>query len=128
MNGTSDPILPFQGGAVGRRKHDQAARGSVLSTQASVQYWVRHNGTDTTATTTELTDSDPDEDSRIRVARYGNGRDGSEVLLYEVRGGGHTEPSLSQHYGWLYRRIVGPQNHDIEMADVVWQFFQRHQR
>lgn len=128
MNGTADPILPFAGGAVGRRKSDQEARGSTLSAQETVQYWTLHNGTDSKAVITELPDIDADEDSSIRVTSYGHGREGSEVVLYEVRGGGHTEPSLSQHYGWLYRRIVGPQNHDIEMAEEVWRFFQRHHR
>ena len=76
----------------------------------------------------ELPDVDSDDGSTIRVTAYANGQQGAEVVLYEVRGGGHTEPSLSQHYGWVYRRIVGPQNHDIEMAEVVWRFFQRHHR
>ncbi|MEJ2646674.1 MAG: prolyl oligopeptidase family serine peptidase, partial [Gammaproteobacteria bacterium] len=128
MNGTADPILPFKGGYVGRRKRDQEARGSVLSARETVQFWVKHDGADPTPTIEDLPDRDPDDGSRVRVETYANGKDGSEVVFYEVQGGGHTEPSLSQHYGWLYRRIVGPQNHDIEMADAVWAFFQRHHR
>jgi len=50
------------------------------------------------------------------------------VVLYEVRGGGHTEPGLRERYGRLYRLIVGPQNHDTEMAEEVWRFFNHHQR
>lgn len=128
MNGTADPILPFRGGAVGRRERDREERGSVLSAHDSVLFWVRQNGTATQPVTGELPDRDPNDGGRIRVERYAGGHDGSEVLLYAVEGGGHTEPSPSQRYGWLYRRIVGAQNHDIEMAEIVWRFFQRHHR
>ncbi|KPK37632.1 MAG: hypothetical protein AMJ69_10865 [Gammaproteobacteria bacterium SG8_47] len=128
MNGTADPILPYAGGPVGRRQRDQQQRGSVLSTEDSVKYWVTHNGTETKPVIGTLADVEPDDGGQVSVATYGSGRAGTEVVLYRVQGGGHTEPSLSEHYGWLYRRVVGPQNHDIEMADVVWRFFQRHQR
>jgi polyhydroxybutyrate depolymerase len=49
-------------------------------------------------------------------------------VLYEVRGGGHTEPSLTEHNRRLYKRIVGPQNRDIEMAEEVWSFFKNRRR
>lgn len=40
-------------------------------------------------------------------------------------GGGHSEPSLVERYSRIYQRVVGRQNHDVEMAEVVWQFFRR---
>ena len=62
----------------------------------------------------------------IHIERYSGGKAGSEVVLYEVRGGGHTEPSRSERYGFLYRLVVGRQNGDMEMADEVWKFFSAH--
>jgi poly(3-hydroxybutyrate) depolymerase len=47
------------------------------------------------------------------------------VEHYEVVGGGHTEPSVAQRYGPIYKAIVGSQNGDIEMADEVWSFFEQ---
>ena len=37
MNGTADPILPYEGGEVAK---GWGKRGSVISTEASTQYWI----------------------------------------------------------------------------------------
>ncbi len=37
--------------------------------------------------------------------------------------GGHSEPSLREQLGWLYKQIIGKQNRDIEIAEEVWMFF-----
>ena len=38
MNGTDDPILPFHGGGVGRRKSHKEERGTVISTAGTIKY------------------------------------------------------------------------------------------
>ena len=43
-------------------------------------------------------------------------------------GAGHTEPSISEQYSGIYEAIVGIQNHDIEMAEIVWEFFKDKSR
>ena len=68
-------------------------------------------------------DVDSTDKSTVTRYIYPNGKDNTEVMLYQVQGGGHTEPSRSEHYRRLYKWIVGPQNYDIEMADEVWAFF-----
>ena len=128
MNGGADPFVPWQGGAVGRNRKTREERGTVLSIPASVKFWVDHNAITAAPVSRDLPDIDADDHSTVHVTRYGGGRDGSEVVLYEVRGGGHTEPSLAEHYGKLYQRIVGEQNRDVEMAKEVWRFFSRHHR
>ena len=128
MNGSADPFQPWQGGVVGRGNKADAIRGTVISVADSVAFWVNHNAITAAPISRDLPDIDTHDDSTVRVTRYTGGRDGSEVVLYAVRGGGHTEPSLSEHYSFLYRLIVGPQNGDIEMAEEVWRFFSRHHR
>jgi polyhydroxybutyrate depolymerase len=125
MNGTDDPLVPYEGGQVGKRR---SQRGEVLSTQASIDYWVRHDGADPNPHTQVLTDRDRRDGGRVYVHRYRNGEESHEVMLYEVRGGGHTEPSLSEHYSRLWLLLVGPQNRDIEMAEEVWAFFKNKRR
>lgn len=125
MNGTADPLLPYQGGAVGKQ---EAGRGEALSTPATVNYWVKVNGTDTTPLVHAFPDRTPKDKSTVTRYTYKNGKDHTEVVLYKVQGGGHTEPSLSEHYGRVYKWIVGPQNDDIEMADEVWAFFNNKTR
>ena len=39
MNGTEDPLLPYEGGEMASN------RGTVLSTQESIDYWITRNGT-----------------------------------------------------------------------------------
>lgn len=126
MNGTEDPILPYQGGRVGKGELQNKERGSVLSTTETIKYWLTNN----------VISSDPNEKvfpninrrdgSTVHLKQYTGDKNNTEVVLYEIRGGGHTEPSLTQHYRRLYKFVVGKQNKDIEMAEEVWKFFDRN--
>lgn len=123
MNGTDDPLLPYQGGLVGREKD---GRGETASAMDSVQYWLDVNGITAKAAIHEFPDISTKDHSTVVSYAYANDDKSPEVVLYEVRGGGHTEPSKTEHYRRLYKLIVGTQNHDIEMAEEVWRFFARH--
>lgn len=117
MNGTDDPILPYDGGQMASN------RGEVLSTDNTISYWVQRNETDTTPEITELPNLNTDDGSTITEYLYKNGANGTEVGLYKVNNGGHTEPSLSERYSALFLLLVGNQNGDIEMANEIWDFF-----
>jgi polyhydroxybutyrate depolymerase len=125
MNGTADPLMPYKGGRVGEDKY---ARGTVLSTDASVHYWIRLDGTKTQPVVYRFPDVDPEEKSTVVRYSYTGGKDNTEVVLYEVINGGHSEPSKREKYRWFYKHIAGNQNHDIEMADEVWGFFRNKSR
>lgn len=120
MNGTDDPLLPYLGGEVGDSKH---GRGTVMSTPLSVDYWLKVNGLENDPEKYDFPDLDKKDKSTVTRLSYGTGKHNNEVVLYKVMQGGHTEPSRKEHYRRLYKRIVGPQNYDIEMAEEVWQFF-----
>jgi polyhydroxybutyrate depolymerase len=117
MNGTEDPLVPYDGGQIASN------RGEVISTDESINYWIARNNTQTEATEEILEDKDPDDESTITKFVYENGTNDTEVVLYRVDGGGHTEPSLVEKFGAIYLAIVGVQNHDLEMAEEVWEFF-----
>lgn len=125
MNGTRDPFVPYQGGAVGRRKHQQG-RGSVISTSDTIEYWLNHNGIISNPRVKFLPNRNKRDGSTVRMKQYFRRENNTEVVLYKVVGGGHTEPSLSEHYRRLYKIVVGTQNEDIEMAEEVWKFFERN--
>ncbi len=125
MNGTEDPILPYEGGGVGKRKSHQEDRGSVLSTAESLKYWLTNNEITSQPVTRKYPDINKRDKSTVHTKQYFNKKNDTEVILFEIRGGGHTEPSLTEHYSWLYSLIVGRQNRDIEMAEEVWKFFDR---
>ena len=117
MNGTEDPINPYEGGEM------SGNRGEVLSGQATIDYWVNRNQTESTPTVTDLANTDTGDNSTVKKHLYSNGSNNTEVVFYEVIGGGHTEPSISERYGNLFKAVVGEQNGDIEMANEVWDFF-----
>ena len=117
MNGTSDPILPYNGGQIG------TDRGIVLSTIDTVNFWINRNQTDTGPVQPVITDIDQSEDSTVLHYTYANGVNGATVEHYEVVNGGHTEPSIQERYGRLFKLIVGEQNGDLEMAEEIWKFF-----
>jgi polyhydroxybutyrate depolymerase len=120
IHGTQDPLVPWDGGDVQvfRRK-----RGRVLSASETVAFWVKHNGCAPTPVITYEPDQDPTDGTKVRREEYRSGKDGSEVLLYAVEGGGHTWPG-----GWQYlpERIIGKTCRDLQASEVIWEFFKRY--
>lgn len=119
MNGTEDLILPDEGGAMAEE------RGEVFSAQETIEYWVDRNETDMTPIVTDLLDTNIEDNSTVKKHLYINGTNNTEVAFYQIIGGGHTEPSISERYTNLFLETanLGNQNGDIEMATEVWEFF-----
>lgn len=121
MNGTLDPLLPYDGGEVAA---GTAGRGTVLSAQASVDFWVAFNQTSTQPIVRSFDDQNLDDSSTVRSLTYAAGIEDTEVVLYEINGGGHLEPSIQEQYRGFVENSLGAQNHDIEMSTEIWEFFQ----
>lgn len=122
INGTEDPLMPFEGGNVA---NDAFQRGSVLSTPASVELWAKLSGAASSSEVTPMPDLSAEDDSRVFRETHAlrNGR--PAVVLYRIEGGGHLEPSREERYPHWLSRWLGAQNADIEMAEEVWAFFER---
>lgn len=122
MNGDNDPMMPWRGGEVrvlGR------AYGTVLSTEATVDFWRTAARLPDEPTIERLPDRAPNDGCRVEVRRW-KGRDaGPEVVLYAVLGGGHQIPGAKTPKA---PRLVGDQCMDIQATEVVWSFFARHRR
>jgi polyhydroxybutyrate depolymerase len=125
MNGTQDPLLPYNGGEVAP---SIGGRGTVLSTQTSIDYWIDVNQTDSIAAIVNFPDIHSGDDSSVERLTYPNGIDGTQVVLYKVSGGGHVEPSIREQYSAIVELYLGKQNHDIEMAQEIWDFFKSKTR
>lgn len=117
MNGTSDPVIPYNGGSM------TFNRGEVFSTDSTVSYWAKRNQTDILPEITMMPDINTNDNSTVTKSLYKNGSNGTEVALYKVTNGGHTEPSVAERYSALFLLAVGKQNGDIEMANEIWNFF-----
>ncbi len=127
MNGTNDPLVPYEGGPVtirsllGRRAQNLPlpSRGKVLSTDATVAYWKRHNGIHSEGKTTILPNSDPEDGCRVQKTVWA-GEDGVSVVLYKIMGGGHGLPGRAQY---LSKEKIGNICQDIDGMEEVWRFF-----
>lgn len=63
--------------------------------------------------------------STVERQRFGPGDDGRELWFYKAVGMGHTWPNPIQIPQGLWSRF-GKTNQDLDFADEVWAFFQRH--
>lgn len=115
-NGTEDPITPFEGG-------DADGRGPYLSAPDTRRQWARANKADTTRRTeTVLPDRNPDDGSVVICEDDPAGEHGAPVRFCRIEGGGHTMPSIEHGLPRWVRRIIGPQNRDVEGARLAWEF------
>jgi polyhydroxybutyrate depolymerase len=118
MNGTADPMNPYEGGTVALYGI-WGNRGTVRSTKDTIGYWAALAGYTTPPEITLLPDQDRSDGSTVERRRWhGLGR--RDVALDTIRGGGHTVP----HPRVRLPRILGPTNGDIVAAREIWSFFE----
>jgi len=122
INNSDDPLVPFDGGDIYGHFH-RVRLGKVLSVDESIQFWVKVNKCSTIPFKAEEPDKDPGDGTRVEKTHYGNGIDGSEVVLYKVEGGGHTWPGGFQYLPvWM----IGKTSRDIDANEIIWAFFRKH--
>jgi polyhydroxybutyrate depolymerase len=121
MNGTADPLIPYQGG----RGTSRLAVDGFWSTEKTLAFWRRANGCEAKEeAATELDDRDKTDQTTVTKisARCPPGRD---VVLYRIDGGGHRMPGSDSdvRFTRIANALFGPQNHDIDGAETIWAFF-----
>lgn len=128
MNGTSDPLMPWNGGCIKWGGNCNESEGYVVSADDTVDFWVDFLNCETTPTSRTLTNVSSTDGCTVSKLTYPNGDSGSELVLYRVNSGGHTYPTIDWPLPWLQRILLGlgNENHDIEGVDYIWEFFQAH--
>jgi polyhydroxybutyrate depolymerase len=114
FQGTHDPLVPYEGGNAAVR------RGRVLSAQGSAALFAKVNGCPPARTVTPQPDTVKDG-TRVRRSAYGGCREGREVVLYTIEGGGHTWPG-----GPPVGRLVGRVSRDLDATRTLLDFFDHH--
>jgi len=124
VNGTKDPLVPFDGGHI-RLFRFGRSHGEILSTAATVEHFRRHNGCGNVPVKSKLYDRDPNDGTAVEVEKYTGCRDGTEVMLVKVIGGGHTWPGGTQY---LKPWMIGAVCRDINASEMILDFFLHHSR
>jgi polyhydroxybutyrate depolymerase len=119
LNGTEDPINPFEGGRV--TLFGLGDRGTVRSAHESAAYFVRRNGI-AAAPEVERTAQQSSASTSAERSRWRSDT-GADVLLYTVHGGGH---SLPQPRG-RSPRLLGRVHRELDGPAEIWRFFTKRQ-
>lgn len=120
--GTTDTMIPWQGGRIGGKILPRS-RGDVISASQSVQFWLKNNKNSAKAVREPLHDRDPSDGCVAFEDKFGAPGSPTEVVLVEIQGGGHTWPGGSQY---LPARVIGPVCRDFDGNAVIWEFLSRH--
>jgi len=124
INGTKDPIVPFDGGHI-RLFRFGRDRGEILSTAASIEIFRSYDGCGKTPEIIKVKDKDPKDGAKVEIEKYTGGKLGTEVILVKVIGGGHTWPGGRRN---LRPGIVGGLCRDINASEMIIDFFLKYSR
>jgi polyhydroxybutyrate depolymerase len=113
FHGTKDEWIPYQGG-LGTRKVN------FNSVEQAIQAWVQADGCRTPAEVTRYPDRAHDG-TNVERKIYSGGKNGSEVVLVTIEGGGHSWPGRDWH-----PEMFGKSTKNISANDMIWDFFSRH--
>jgi polyhydroxybutyrate depolymerase len=114
FHGTQGNLISFEAG-----KGNAPAFMTLKGVEESIQTWVKLNGCEEKAKS-DVISKDGDEMKVTRTA-YGGGRDGAEVVLIAIEGGGHTWPGIQPPIGF-----IGKSTMNVSANDLMWEFFQKH--
>ena len=115
FHGDADEFAPFSGG-----KGRGPTGTEFYSVDHSINAWVDANECKKNPRTTQLPDREKDG-TTVKQVRYEFGKEGAEVVLVVIEGGGHTWPGNEPRM-----RSLGVSTRDISANDMMWEFFQQH--
>ena len=117
INGTADPINPFNGGMV---TIGFSRLGNVTSTRATAEYFAKINGDTAAPATVKLPHSDARDPTSVeRITWQTPGK--PPVVMYAVQGGGHVVPNPN----FQYPESLGRQTKDLDAPAAIWEFFSK---
>jgi polyhydroxybutyrate depolymerase len=120
VNGTEDPLVPWDGGQVARN------RGAVRSSEAMVDWWLNAHGLSANQfKESALADADPSDGCTLtRYDFLSDQQAMAPVSFVQMSGGGHAMPSPTlelPNNRWV-QRMIGPICRDVDGVDLAWDF------
>ena len=120
LNGTEDPLVPFNGGEINLLGLFYKG-GQVISSTASAQYFVDRNAI---AGKPQINLTQTAQGTRVEHARWQAADGRTEVELVTLHGAGHGLPQP-----WARRpRLLGPSPMEPNGPALIWAFFERQSR
>jgi polyhydroxybutyrate depolymerase len=115
INGTADPIVPYQGGSVGF----SGERGTVLSVDQTIASFAKADGCNVEPESQPIAKKDPNTKTSATKLAWQGCKPGTSLTQYRVDGGGHGVP------GRAVRGVdlLGAVNLDFVAADVIMEAF-----
>ncbi|QDU92641.1 alpha/beta hydrolase family esterase [Lignipirellula cremea] len=114
FHGDKDNLVPF-----GKAQGKASTFIRFKTVEESLQTWMKLNACEEKPTTDTL--SQDGDEMKVTRRRYQGGKDGSEVVLILIEGGGHTWPGQQPPVGF-----IGKSARNISANDLLWEFFQQH--
>jgi polyhydroxybutyrate depolymerase len=118
INGTADPLVPYEGGHVGNRL--TGSRGDCVSTDKTMQRFISVDKTSAIPEEAAIPDKIKMDGCQAYQYTYANGTNNSKVVLIKIINGGHTLPGGTQY---LPKMIVGKVCRDFNATEMIWNFF-----
>jgi len=119
VNGTEDPINPYNGGPV--TIFGFANRGTVMSSEASARTFAERNGVAASPVAARMPPGRPDDPTSVESLTWSS--DGKPVSrLYTVHGGGHVIPQQA----FRFRRLLGKTTTALNAPSEAVRFFEIH--
>jgi polyhydroxybutyrate depolymerase len=115
FHGTKDTLVPFNGFA------SRAPRSLAFkSIDETIKTWAKIDGCPEQPQEVKLPNK-TDDGTTVAKRVYGPGKDGAEVVLVVIDGGGHTWPGQEPPV-----RFIGKSTKQISANDMIWEFFEKH--
>ena len=119
MNGTADPIEPYNGGEI--HLDDGVSHGPVVSTEQTMHYWEDLAKCDMASVKEyDFPDIDKSDNSTAVEYIYTSATTRKEVVLVKIINGGHNIPNPSF---FLWPKILGNVNKDINAPKIIFDYF-----
>jgi len=109
FHGTADSAVPYKGG------FSWVAPDRFPSIPAFTANWARRNGCGTNPVDSVVA-------ADVTRREYTNCADDAAVVLYTIKGGGHTWPGGQPLPEWF----VGPTSNGVDATRQMWAFFRQH--
>jgi polyhydroxybutyrate depolymerase len=105
MMSPDDPIMPYNG------------LGWIGSVDATINFWIEVDQTSTEPEETVWESTEQDPTSIVRYV-YGEGENGTKVILYKIEDGGHAWPGGPQY---APASVVGLASTHIDASAEIWE-------